>query len=202
MTDNTSNNNANNANSPIATKLPRLIVFDLDGCLWKPEMYELSWRGMGHAPFEYMDGHDKTRMKTQLNSVVQLIGDVAEILDELVLVPTIQLAISSRCDEPKWARELLEKMILPSSGKTLQEAITGPWEISHDAKIHHFDRLAKDTGIPLNDMIFFDNEQQNCKSVSRMGVTVGYTPQGVTRSIFDQTMSKFPCAWGVVGLEV
>lgn len=189
---------------------PRLIVFDLDGCLWKPEMYELAWRGMGHAPFEFMNDN-KTRMKSQLNSVVQLIGDVAELMDELVLDyhhPTATatiiplLAISSRCDEPIWARELLSKMTLPRSGKTLQEAITGPWEISKDAKVHHFERISKQTGIPLKEMVFFDNESQNCKSVSRMGVTVGYTPQGVTRSIFEQTMARFPCEWGVVGLEV
>ena len=27
-----------------------MVVFDLDGCLWDPEMYMLSWRG--GAPFE------------------------------------------------------------------------------------------------------------------------------------------------------
>lgn len=150
-----------------------------------------------------MSPSDKTRMKSQLNSVVQLIGDVAELVDELVLEhPTIQLAISSRCDEPTWARELLTKMTLPRSGQTLRDAIAGPWEISSDAKVHHFDRISKRTGIPLREMVFFDNEQQNCKSVSRMGVTVGYTPTGVTRRVFEQTMARFPCEWGVVGLEV
>ena len=29
--------------------LPRVLVFDLDGCVWNPEMYEL-W-GRGGAPF-------------------------------------------------------------------------------------------------------------------------------------------------------
>lgn len=193
---------SNGFNNMESNARPRLIVFDLDGCLWKPEMYELAWRGMNHAPFDYINIRDKTRMKSQLNSVVQLIGDVAVIIDELVLDRTVQLAISSRCDEPMWARELLGKMTLPVSGMTLEEAITGPWEISFDAKIHHFDRIAKQTGIQLEDMVFFDNEQQNCKSVSRKGVTVGYTPNGVTRDIFEKTMSKFPCAWGVVGLEV
>ena len=30
--------------------LPRCLVFDLDGCVWDPEMYEL-WGG-GGAPFK------------------------------------------------------------------------------------------------------------------------------------------------------
>jgi hypothetical protein len=34
----------------LARMLPRCLVFDLDGCVWDPEMYEL-WGG-GGAPFK------------------------------------------------------------------------------------------------------------------------------------------------------
>ena len=112
------------------------------------------------------------------------------------------LAISSRTDQPDWARELLGKFTL-SSGKTLQERMTGPWILeSTERKVLHFQRLSDTTGIPLANMMFFDNDIGNCKSVSRLGVTVGFCPKGIDREIFDKTMSKFPVKWGVVGLEV
>jgi magnesium-dependent phosphatase 1 len=183
---------------------PRLIVFDLDGCLWKPEMYELAWQGMNHSPFEPI--RDGTFMKSRLDSVVRLFGDIPEILDEIVLNEQewsgTQLAISSRTDEPQWAKELLAKFVLPKSGMTLESAIKGPWEISYDSKTIHFERIAKKTGIGLEEMVFFDNEQGNCKLVSRIGVTVGYSPDGLNHGIFQATMEAFPTAWGVVGLEI
>ena len=34
-------------------------------------------------------------------------------------------------------------------------------------------------------MIFFDNQMNNCKTVSNIGVQVVYTPEGVTRKSFQ-----------------
>ena len=109
-----------------------------------------------------------------------------------------QLAISSRTDVPKWANELLGKFTLPKSRKTLREAITGPWEISSDSKTNHFQRLAKTTGIALHDMVFFDNELGNCRSIAKLGVTVGYCPAGIKRAIWEDTMAAFPNTDGSV----
>jgi magnesium-dependent phosphatase 1 len=192
----------NQAVSDTTPRNPSLIVLDLDGNLWRPEMYELAWDGYGHAPFERIDD---TKMKSKLNKVVSLIGDVPELLDEFVLsdewTKTTQLAISSRTDVPEWAEELLEKFILPQSGKTLKDAISGPWEISGDSKTNHFQRLAKRTGIALQDMVFFDNESENCRSIARLGVTVGYCPNGVKRGIWANTMAAFPNTDGrVIGM--
>ena len=165
-------------------------------------MYELAWDGYGHAPFERIDD---TKMKSKLNKVVTLIGDVSELLDEFVLseewAKTTQLAISSRTDVPEWAEELLEKFTLPQSGKSLKDAIVGPWEISGDSKTNHFQRLAKRTGVALQDMVFFDNESGNCRSIARLGVTVGYCPNGIKRGIWANTMAAFPNTDGsVVGM--
>jgi magnesium-dependent phosphatase 1 len=184
---------------------PRLIVLDLDGNLWRPEMYELTWDGYNHSPFTKISD---TKVKSQINTVVSLIGDVAELLDEFVLEQHIgksrdtftatQLAISSRTDVPIWAKELLSKFTLPRSQRTLQDVITGPWEISYDRKVIHFQRLTKDTGIPWQDMVFFDNEYANCQSIAQLGVTVGYCPQGITRSIWESTMKAYPNTDGTV----
>jgi magnesium-dependent phosphatase 1 len=182
---------------------PRLIVLDLDGNLWRPEMYELAWDGYRHAPFEPW-GQDGTRLKSSLGTVVSLIGDVPELLDEhfgLQDPLDTKLAISSRTDVPEWAKELLEKFRLPKSQKTLAEVITGPWEIRSDSKVHHFERLAKSTGVRYDEMVFFDNEQWNCQSIAKLGVTVGYCPNGVKRHIWEKVMQAFPNSnGGVIGL--
>jgi magnesium-dependent phosphatase 1 len=198
-------------------KKPKLIVFDLDGCLWKPELYELARRRRKgdnappqQSPFVPLAGGNRCR--SQGGSVVTLHADVPSILHELATAEEwsdTQLAISSRTDQPEWARELLGLFALPASSKksndtpqTLQEVISGPWEmVSTERKVLHFERLSEQTNIPLEQMMFFDNDIGNCKSVSRMGVTVGLAAP-LTRTIFERTMAKYPVKWGVVGLEV
>lgn len=183
---------------------PRLIVFDLDGCLWKPELYHLTRRGLEQSPFILLPGG--TRCRSQLGSVVTLFPDVAGILQELNddnnEWKDTRLAISSRTDQPEWAREILSLLTLPDQKTTLESVITGPWIMeSEERKVVHFEKLSKKTGIPLDQMMFFDDVTGNAKAVSRMGVTTGFTPKGLTREIFDKTVSKYPVKWGVVGLE-
>ena len=57
--------------------LPKLLVFDLDGCLWEPEMYELLY-GTGGSPFTVKpNGGD---LLDKSGNHIELIGDVREIL--------------------------------------------------------------------------------------------------------------------------
>jgi hypothetical protein len=96
-------------------------------------------------------------------------------------------------DVPKWAIELLGKFTLPKSRKTLKEAITGPWEIGGDSKTVHVQRLAKTTGIALHEMVFFDNELGNCRSIAKLGVTVGYCPEwNRTSNLGKRHLAAFP----------
>ena len=92
------------------TSLPKVVVFDLDGCVWDPEMYEL-W-GSGGAPFKVRkDGNLADRSGT----VVRLLGDVKNIMTEFKTdakwFDTI-IAVASSCDEPGWARECIQKFQL------------------------------------------------------------------------------------------
>ena len=85
---------------------PKVVVFDLDGCLWDPEMYMLSWRG--GAPFE----PDGDAMLSQSGERVVLLGAARDILRQLRTTDdwsATKVAISSRTDEPAWAAELLDK---------------------------------------------------------------------------------------------
>lgn len=44
-------------------------------------------------------------------------------------------------------------------------------EIYRGTKVRHFEALRKNSGVPYEDMIFFDDWDQNCKEVGRLGVT-------------------------------
>lgn len=92
------------------TSLPKVVVFDLDGCVWDPEMYEL-W-GSGGAPFKLRkDGNLSDRSGT----VVRLLGDVKNIMTEFKTDSKWSdsiIAVASSCDEPGWARECIQKFPL------------------------------------------------------------------------------------------
>lgn len=44
-------------------------------------------------------------------------------------------------------------------------------EIYRGSKIKHFGQLRKASGVPYENMIFFDDWDQNCQEVGRLGVT-------------------------------
>ena len=149
-------------------RIPRLIAFDLDGTIWRPEMYEL-WGG--GAPFT-KDEADNT-LRDRSGTKVKLLGESASILDSLTKPPfedTVVVWVSCT-DEPKWADECLTKF-------TTANGITSIGDVSNKKlnkifksnKRVHFEQLAKDTGIPFSDMLFFDNEGGNISNVAKLGV--------------------------------
>eukprot|EP00980_Cylindrotheca_fusiformis_P009620 scaffold2125_cov126-Cylindrotheca_fusiformis.AAC.13 len=106
------------------TCLPRLVVFDLDGCLWKPELFELQacQDDDGISPFTINNNPKDSTIPagTLLLSKngkhqVELLGDTRQILYELYSeerwYPS-RVGISSRTDAPAWAHELMEKFVL------------------------------------------------------------------------------------------
>lgn len=190
-----SSSSSSSASSP-AGPLPRVLVFDLDNCVWSPEMYEL-W-GSGGAPFTpTKDGNLKDRSGER----VFLMGDVRNIFRELATLDRwkdTRVAIASRCDEPSWAAECIKKFSV-GEGILLDQVFDGPREIHKGCKTTHLKNIAKKTGVPLQDMIFFDDQYGNCRDVAELGVTVAYTPNGVTRQIFQEALGKFPSPGKILG---
>ena len=180
--------------------VPKLLVFDLDGCVWEPEMYELI--GNGGSPFT-INIEDGNLTDTSGN-LVELMGDVRKIMHGknicftqlhkyLLLYPmstnllgslwenciselkcdpkwseTI-VAIASKCNEPNWAHECLDKFELPDKVKLRSVFREDLIEIYYGNKQKHLKAIATKTGVDLADMIFFDNQIDNCsKSYARI----------------------------------
>lgn len=72
-------------------------------------------------------------------------------------------------------------------------------EIYKGSKTNHFRSISSKTGVPVNQMLFLDNEYGNCQTVARIGVTVLYTPEGVKRADFEDAIAKFPAPGQVLG---
>ena len=111
--------------------VPKLFVFDLDNCVWFPEMYQL-W-GHGGAPFRKGKDGD---LLDRGGERVYLMGDVRNIISELKTAPKYaesKVAIASRCDEPDWAEECLSLFHL-NDGSQLGSV----FEFKHIHKVVYF----------------------------------------------------------------
>lgn len=169
--------------------LPKVLVFDLDGTLWAPEMYEL-WGG--GAPFEAKDGGRS--VTDRAGREVRLLRDTREILEGLLANEAVAsgettLGIASTCDEPAWARECLEKIMLqtPSGESVRMGSVFRHNEIyKARSKKEHFIAIHRASGADFEDMAFFDNQMNNIRAVKELGVHCVYTPEGQTHAHFNQ----------------
>ncbi|KAJ2904451.1 hypothetical protein MKZ38_007982 [Zalerion maritima] len=160
--------------------LPRLFVFDLDYTLW---------------PF-WVDTHVVPPLKINASHTVatdrtgeefRFYSDVPSILWSLgqVSSPGIKMGVASRTCSPDLGREMLKLLHVgpPVDENGLPLAGVGKkdrpkkavdffhqMEIYPSSKIKHFQNLAKRTGIPYSDMLFFDDESRN-REVASLGVT-------------------------------
>ena len=79
------------------------------------------------------------------------------------------VAIASKCTELQWAHECLEKFQLEDSSNNLKSVFHPDlMEIYWDNKQRHLKVIAEKSGIQLEDMIFFDNQMDNCRDVSAL----------------------------------
>jgi magnesium-dependent phosphatase 1 len=122
----------------------------------------------------------------------------------------IQAAVASRTDEPDWAyccmkylavqvqgakeqipTESLVSLLECFEGSIKGEAKNPLIQISFQDKTQHFQRLHQATGVDYQDMVFFDNEKWNVKSVSKLGVKCIYTPDGMQKRHWEEAKRAF-----------
>lgn len=81
-------------------------------------------------------------------------------------------------------------------------------QVYSGSKVRHFGAIRKDTGIPYEDMIFFDDWDQNCIDVGSLGVTciecprVRETPTWNSRAFMvdnEDCWSRFMFFWPCFG---
>mmetsp|Transcript_18213 Transcript_18213/g.33057 ORF Transcript_18213/g.33057 Transcript_18213/m.33057 type:complete len:182 (-) Transcript_18213:79-624(-) len=166
--------------------LPAIVVFDLDACCWSPEMYQL-WGG--GSPFTY---------DAETNSCTDRAGVVCRLFEAIPTAwslvadsPNSRLAIASRCDEPKWADEILRKFKI-ANGLTMMEAVDDNLvEIYKSSKKVHLTAIRDKSGVAFSDMLFFDDDPANIRDVSELGVCSILTPNGVDEEAWLGGLATF-----------
>lgn len=159
--------------------LPTLIVFDLDDCLWTPEMHELS--GMPSVPVEGpLDPNDcdselgTVGMKVpsrrrggggfdwgESDEMVELYPGARAVLRELATDPQyggVKIAVASTSLEPSYSRACIEGIEIVD-GVTMRDMISHS-QIGREGRLtsrktSHFRLIREESGVPYDEMLFF-----------------------------------------------
>jgi magnesium-dependent phosphatase 1 len=65
------------------------------------------------------------------------------------------------------------------------------FEIYPGSKLKHLSSLHAKTGIPYNEMIFFDDEMRNKEVEKKLGIHFVYVPNGMTLELFISAVKEF-----------
>ncbi|GAB5354061.1 hypothetical protein AAMO2058_000087300 [Amorphochlora amoebiformis] len=150
---------------PLALR-PKLVVFDLDNCMWTPELYELYNAPTPDVDIELFEGakvamHELATDKSWKGSLV---------------------ACASRTDEVQWAEKLITQFEV-AKGVTMADLFSFT-EIFPSSKLRHFRNLTKDSGIKYEDMMFFDDCTFNTVEIEKLGVLCIHVPYGLTKEMW------------------
>ncbi|KAJ7060502.1 magnesium-dependent phosphatase-1 [Mycena amicta] len=157
------------------SRLPKLVAFDLDYTLWD------MWIETVTGPL---------RHRTKTNTVVDRHGTEAG-LSGVLRREGVFVAACSRTHATHLAREALSLIRIPPGSDDESSIEEQPaielfdnLQIYPGSKIAHFRALHDKTGIPYEEMLFFDDESRN-REVERLGVTFYLTPDGVSNGVFE-----------------
>jgi len=183
--------------------VPKLVVFDLDMCLWHPEMYSLS----------SIPDASKDAVRGKLNDkgdegvvgvrsgrdVITLFPAALKVLQAIHegQYPGMRIAAASSADTPlavrigRTALDILE--VAP--GVSVRQVFASGFEAGFDGNMQigrspplsshkdktHFPLITQHTGIDYSEMLFFDdcNWSDNVGEVERLGVAGTRTPKGL-----------------------
>jgi len=147
--------------------------------MWTPELYKL--RKLQRENMTPIADKD-VKLFLGMRSVVKSIHENIELWNNT------KFAVASRTKSVDWAHNLLDQFNLTSFFDYL--------EIFPGDKKTHFRNLKEKSGIPFEDMIFFDDNRDgkfgNCVPVSELGVLSVHCPNGIYNTdIFDGAIKCF-----------
>ncbi|RKP15221.1 magnesium-dependent phosphatase-1 [Piptocephalis cylindrospora] len=182
-------------------KGPGLVVFDLDSTFW-----DFGTELLAGPPFRRnaRTGHVVDREGTVLSPYPESFDVVRTLHAEY---PDTLLALASRTATPDWAKAIAQLMLYPptfpsppphpgsdGSHKGTDRSLLSLFhhqQIYPGSKVKHFEAFQQDTGLPYEDMLFFDDEQRNIRDVSALGVVCIYVPGGLSLQALQEGLCAF-----------
>mmetsp|Transcript_109668 Transcript_109668/g.309316 ORF Transcript_109668/g.309316 Transcript_109668/m.309316 type:complete len:357 (+) Transcript_109668:3-1073(+) len=175
---------------------PRLVVFDLDGCLWHPEMYQTS----GGPPYRPI-GRSGRRVENSAGEEIRLLQGAREALRELADAEGVTVAVASSSYAEK-ALPLLDAFEVKPGVRirdVLGDNLVEIYYRRSEGKRPHFEALREKSGVPYDAMLFFDDAQDNVATVASLGVVCEHTPDGLSSSAWASGLRKYARSRGAGG---
>ena len=201
-------------------QLTKLIVFDLDFCIWKPEMYQLQ----GPPQLKNLRSLQvKPKRNQRKNKSMQTTSSLPNnpntnqkgmILTDRTGTPiTVFEGASLALSEiNQWKRDesigyeirvaiasctnepawarKCLSHLVVDDGSTLSSCFDHI-EIRPGDKRNHFESLQRITNVNYQDMTFFDDYDLNIENVQTLGVNCYHTPYGMSSDIWDEAKQSF-----------
>merc|ERR1712048_160171 len=106
-------------------------------------------------------------------------------------IPDLQIAYASRTGQPSWLEQLSK--LLPICGYDGGSMWDLPdyREIYPGSKLKHFRQLSAQSGIPCEDMLFFDDEPYSNMEVTQLGVVFVDAQGGISEQMCVAGLDKF-----------
>ena len=177
--------------------LPRAVVFDLDYTLWP------FWVDTHVSGPPLRANADHSAVADRVGETFAFYGDVPSVLHGLRLAG-VRVGVASRTHAPDLGREMLKLLHVPARSSVIGEnnnnnnnnssssssdkddrprraidLFDAGLEIYPSSKLRHFEALHKRTGVPYDQMLFFDDESRN-RDTESLGVTMWLVRDGVT----------------------
>ena len=130
--------------SSFESRLPKLVVFDLDDTVWTPEMWEMTG-GFRYQPLGSTRVVDKAGTQLRLHPGAELA--IREIKSSQKWIDAgTEIAYASRTDCPEWANDALKFMVV-SKGTTLADAASHAEIYPVRSKTEQFERLRRKAAV-------------------------------------------------------
>jgi len=184
----------------ISKTIPTMVVFDLDDCLWHPEMHELDQPPTKRITGDLGNGQVGVVGLQAGREIVQLYPGALVALQELTTRPELQsvvVAAASTSLEPAYAHTCLDRLeFLPGRSvvSRMTHLVIGRSGKLTKNKVTHFRELHAESGVPFDEMLFFDdcNWEDHCARVNEAYGVVGHrTPKGLQVEDWHEGLRKY-----------
>jgi magnesium-dependent phosphatase 1 len=164
---------------------PRMIVFDVDYTL-RPYWVDTHTR----APYSSSGG----KVIDGSKETIRLFPETEIVLSNLRQMPELQIAYASRMGQPKWLEQLAKLLRIAGYEGGSMWDLPDYQEIYPGSKLNHFRRLSEQSGIPCDEMLFFDAEPYSNMEVTQLGVEFVDAEDGITEKMCIACLEAFAAA--------
>ena len=163
--------------------LPDLVVFDLDGCLWKRPRFR------NGPPFSAIDD-GMGGVRAASGEACDLFPAARRALLEL-RGEGVPVAVASNSHREAWIREMMD-LIRVEGGCTVSESIKA-LVVRDGAKVQHLRQLIRMMrDIEPTRVLYFDDRRKDVEeTASNLGIRSIHCPDGLTDETFRQGLGLF-----------